>query len=82
LEACREELAEVLEEWILVRISKHLPIELQRDFDELGKHPEMTDVEYMLPAALEALEKDEQEQESCSRKDLTQRRKDAKRKDT
>ena len=71
-----------MEEWILVRISKHLPIELQRDFDELGKHPEMTDVEYMLPAALEALEKDEQEQESCSRKDLTQRRKDAKRKDT
>lgn len=26
LEACREELAEVLEEWILFRISKHLAI--------------------------------------------------------
>ena len=26
LEDCREELAEVLEEWILVRVSKNLPI--------------------------------------------------------
>ncbi|MBA3442646.1 MAG: type II toxin-antitoxin system HicB family antitoxin [Pyrinomonadaceae bacterium] len=26
LEACREELAEVLEEWILFRVSKKLPI--------------------------------------------------------
>jgi predicted RNase H-like HicB family nuclease len=26
LEACREELAEVLEEWILFRISKNLPL--------------------------------------------------------
>ena len=26
LEACREELEEVLEEWILFRISKHLPL--------------------------------------------------------
>jgi len=26
LEACREELAEVLEEWIFFRISRHLPI--------------------------------------------------------
>jgi predicted RNase H-like HicB family nuclease len=26
LEACREELEEVLEEWILFRVSKHLPL--------------------------------------------------------
>jgi predicted RNase H-like HicB family nuclease len=26
LEACREELAEVLEEWILLRVSKSLPL--------------------------------------------------------
>ncbi len=26
LEACREELEEVLEEWILLRVSKHLPL--------------------------------------------------------
>ena len=26
LEACREELKEVLEEWILFRVSKHLPL--------------------------------------------------------
>ena len=26
LEACREELEEVLEEWLLFRISKHLPL--------------------------------------------------------
>ena len=26
LEACREELAEVLEEWLFFRIAKHLPI--------------------------------------------------------
>jgi predicted RNase H-like HicB family nuclease len=26
LEACREELQEVLEEWLLVRISQHLPL--------------------------------------------------------
>lgn len=26
LEACRDELEEVLEDWILVRISEHLPI--------------------------------------------------------
>lgn len=26
LEACREELAEVLEEWILFRVSKNLPL--------------------------------------------------------
>lgn len=26
LEACREELEEVLEEWILLRIDKHLPL--------------------------------------------------------
>lgn len=26
LEACREELAEVLEEWMLFRISRHLPL--------------------------------------------------------
>lgn len=26
LEACREELEEVLEEWILLRVSRHLPL--------------------------------------------------------
>jgi predicted RNase H-like HicB family nuclease len=26
LEACREELVEVLEEWILLRVSRHLPL--------------------------------------------------------
>ncbi len=26
LEACREELEEVLEEWMLLRVSKHLPL--------------------------------------------------------
>ena len=26
LEACREELEEVLEEWILLRVAKHLPL--------------------------------------------------------
>lgn len=26
LEGCREELEEVLEEWILLRVSKHLPL--------------------------------------------------------
>jgi predicted RNase H-like HicB family nuclease len=26
LESCREELEEVLEEWILLRVSKHLPL--------------------------------------------------------
>lgn len=26
LEECREELAEVLEEWLLLRISRHLPL--------------------------------------------------------
>ena len=26
LEACREELTEVLEEWILVRVARHLPL--------------------------------------------------------
>lgn len=26
LEACREELQEVLEEWLLLRISRHLPL--------------------------------------------------------
>ncbi len=26
LEACRDELEEVLEEWILLRVSKHLPL--------------------------------------------------------
>lgn len=35
LEACREELAEVLEEWILFRISKNLPLPIV-DGIELG----------------------------------------------
>ena len=26
LEACRDELAEVLEEWILLRVARHLPL--------------------------------------------------------
>ena len=26
LESCREELEEILEEWILLRVSKHLPL--------------------------------------------------------
>ena len=26
LEACREELEEVLEEWVVVRVSRHLPL--------------------------------------------------------
>jgi len=33
LEACREELAEVLEDWILIRISRHLSIPIIDNID-------------------------------------------------
>jgi predicted RNase H-like HicB family nuclease len=33
LEACREELEEVLEEWILFRVSKHLPLPVVNQID-------------------------------------------------
>ena len=33
LEACREELEEVLEEWILLRVSKHLPLPVVDDIE-------------------------------------------------
>jgi predicted RNase H-like HicB family nuclease len=33
LEACREELEEVLEEWILFRVSKHLPLPIVNEIE-------------------------------------------------
>ncbi len=33
LEACREELEEVLEEWILLRVSQHLPLPVVDEID-------------------------------------------------
>jgi predicted RNase H-like HicB family nuclease len=33
LEACREELEEVLEEWILLRVSKNLPLPVVDDIE-------------------------------------------------
>lgn len=33
LEACRDELEEVLEEWILFRISRHLPLPVVDSFE-------------------------------------------------
>ena len=33
LEACREELEEVLEEWILLRVSRHLPLPVVDEID-------------------------------------------------
>ncbi len=33
LEACREELGEVLEEWILFRVSKHLPLPIVNEIE-------------------------------------------------
>ena len=36
-------------------------LELLREFDQLGEHPEMTDVAWMIYAAAEVVEQDEQE---------------------
>ncbi len=33
LEKCREELEEVLEEWILFRVSRHLPLPIVNDIE-------------------------------------------------
>ena len=39
LEACREELEEVLEEWILLRVSRHLPLPVVDEIDLIIKEP-------------------------------------------
>jgi len=41
------------------RLKEEEDRELGRQFDLLGQHPEMCDVEWMLPAAMEVLEKDD-----------------------
>ncbi len=38
LEACRDELAEVLDEWILLRVSRNLPLPVVEGIDLTVKH--------------------------------------------
>ncbi len=40
LEACRDELEEVLEEWILLRVSRHLPLPTVDGIELSGKSSE------------------------------------------